>query len=60
MVQMSELERIHERWKENGSPHCDHKRTSKEFYLGSRTGDVGCLDCGLTQDKWQAAKGDAS
>lgn len=46
MVQMSELERIRQDWIKRGSPPCEHKRTAKEFYLGTRTGDQGCLDCG--------------
>ncbi|PSU67917.1 hypothetical protein [Photobacterium phosphoreum] len=31
---------------EKNRPHCSHSRLSKEYHLGSATGDYVCDDCG--------------
>lgn len=31
-----------------GNPPCDHARVSKEYYLGSATGEYVCSECGET------------
>lgn len=50
MVCLRELEAIERRWKDAGSPRCEHRRTAKERmdFAGAQSGDRGCLDCGLT------------
>ncbi|MDQ1177271.1 hypothetical protein QE416_002007 [Microbacterium sp. SORGH_AS 421] len=49
MVQMSELTEIEQTWRAKGEPYCEHNLVDDEYYLGSRTGDRGCLNCG---DHW--------
>jgi hypothetical protein len=51
VVQTAELTRLREEWKAKGDRPCDHPRVSTEFYLGARTGDVGCLICGVSWAK---------
>lgn len=48
VVQTSEVVDIEKRWVAVGRPKCAHERASSEFYLGSRTGDLACLDRGET------------
>lgn len=48
MVQALEAIEIRKRWEAAGSPPCDHKKVSKEYYLGAQTGDKICMDCGET------------
>ncbi len=50
MTDYAEFVQIEKAWEANGSPWCEHSRVTAEFYLGARTGDRGCLDCG---DTWQ-------
>jgi hypothetical protein len=53
-VQMSRLAEIRKEWKQLGNPQCDHASTDREYYLGTQTGDIGCLDCGETW--WEGGK----
>jgi hypothetical protein len=48
MVQMSRAAQIKEDWVRRGKPTCTHERTDKEYDLGSQTGDLVCMDCGLS------------
>jgi hypothetical protein len=45
---MSKFIEIAQQWRARGGGPCEHRRTSKEYYLGSQTGDRGCLECGET------------
>jgi hypothetical protein len=46
MVQMDEAQELRRRWKEAGSPPCDHPELDREYCMGSHTGDRVCLVCG--------------
>lgn len=46
MAQMDEFARLRREWAERGSLPCAHPDVEKEYYLGSDTGDEGCLVCG--------------
>ncbi len=44
---------IAEAYEAAGGGPCDHPRIDREYDLGSDTGDVGCLRCGMT---WWSGK----
>lgn len=56
MVQMDEAKELRRRWKEAGSPPCDHPELDREYDLGSHTGDRVCLRCGedFSPGEWKA------
>lgn len=53
MAQTAELARLREAWARQGNPPCDHPDVDKEYYLGTDTGDEGCLVCGDTWPRKQ-------
>ncbi|WP_313816334.1 hypothetical protein [Citricoccus sp.] len=46
MIQNEEAMKIYRKWEQDGRPTCDHTRFDQELYLGSKTDDHVCLDCG--------------
>ena len=51
MTQMAKFAELRQAWGEKGNPPCDHPDVDREHYLGSDTGDEGCLVCGDTWDR---------
>ena len=47
MAEFGDATAIRRRWTETPTA-CSHERTEKEYYLGMQTGDVVCMDCGIT------------
>lgn len=48
MAQVRDNYRRYRQWLAAGAPRCEHGRVEQERYLAADTGDVGCLDCGLS------------
>lgn len=47
-MQWEAAKRLREQW--GGKP-CDHPHLTKEYYLGSQTGDWACNQCGASFDR---------
>ncbi len=45
-MQMEEAQRLNREWIANGDLPCSHEVTSKEYHLGTQTGDRVCHTCG--------------
>lgn len=45
-MQSDEAARLQQAWIAKGNPPCSHPETSKEYFLGSATGDRVCKTCG--------------
>lgn len=45
-MQMEEAQRLQREWAGKGNPPCAHEVASKEYYLGTQTGDRVCHTCG--------------
>ncbi|AVP42257.1 hypothetical protein SEA_FENRY_31 [Gordonia phage Fenry] len=52
-MQNEEANKLQRAWEAKGNPPCDHKDFETEYYLGTRTGDVACKQCGLQWPKGQ-------
>lgn len=54
-IQMKGAEELRKNWAEkvkrgDVEDNCKHPNTAKEYYLGSRTGDLVCTKCGAVVD----------
>lgn len=47
-IQMNEANELRKRWEEMGNKPCNHPSKTKEYYLGTATGDYICTKCGET------------
>ncbi len=48
MAQSKRFLDIAREYESAGGGPCEHPSTDTEYYLGTATGDVGCLRCGMT------------
>lgn len=48
-MQMDEASQLRKEWKAQGNKECNHPTITKEYYLGTSTGDYVCTTCGQTR-----------